>query len=351
MFRDSVLLRRSIMCVAIFHLIAQLSYGLPKMLSRTDVDRDVVVYYLAKQRIHNHEPLYALSSRAVPHDTRNPIYIYPPVLSSLLSFLPPMSFVTFARLWTLLLYAAFWIYSMCLAKLVQGRATITTTLVVGLIVGLFPGTQHALSLGQVDPILWALFGLALIFPKLRGAGTMAIALVKLWGVWPFVAALREGRRVWSGAAIVLVAGIGIGSLGVGSEEFFTSCWYWLTRVLPSLSQGSWDSDNWSVSFVLLRVVKLTGLWAYEGGVLPVWARTWLLITGIAGPIFTGIFLRHRGKAVQLSSVGCAAILCSPICWTSYLPVLLTFIAAFVGEKYVICESSDCLPKKMGSEEH
>jgi len=348
MFRDSVLLRRSIMFVAIFHLIAQLCYGLPKMLSRTDLDRDIVVYYLVKQRIHNHEPVYAVSTEAVPHDAHNPIYIYPPVLSSLLSLLPTMSFITFARLWTILLYTAFWTYAMCLAKLAQGHAAIGTTLAVGLILGLFPGTQPALSLGQVDPILWALFGLALAFPKLRGTGTMAIALVKLWGVWPLVTALREGRRVWSGAAIMLVAAMGIGIIGVGPKEFLSSFWYWFTKVLPILSQGSWDSDNWSLSFGLLRAVEITGLWHYEGGVLPGWARLWLLISGIAVPIFTAIFLRHRNKVVQLSAVGCAAILCAPICWTSYLPLLLTFIAALVGEKYSSCESLACSSKKMDS---
>ncbi|MDH4231495.1 MAG: hypothetical protein OEW04_05630 [Nitrospirota bacterium] len=205
MFSDRVLLRRSIMFVAIFHLIAQLCYGLPKMLSRTDADRDVIAYYLAKERLHNHAPLYAGSSESGPHDTKKTVYIYPPVLSSFLSLLPPVSLITFARLWTLFLYAAFWIYSICLAKLANGRATIATTLIFGLLVGLFPGTQRALSLGQVDPILWSLFGLSLIFPKLRGAGTMAITLVKLWGVWPLVTAFREGRSVWSGAAIVLLS--------------------------------------------------------------------------------------------------------------------------------------------------
>jgi hypothetical protein len=31
----------------------------------------------------------------------------------------------------------------------------------------------------------------------------------------------------------------------------------------------------------------------------------------------------------LATVGCTAILASPICWTTYLPVLLTFVAVLV----------------------
>lgn len=140
-------------------------------------------------------------------------------------------------------------------------------------------------------------------------------------------------------------GIGIGILGVGSEEFFKSCWYWFTSVLPSLSQGSWDSDNLSVSFALLRAVEITGLWHYEGGMLPVWARFWLLICGVTGPLFAGIFLRRREKVVQLSAVGCAAILLAPICWTSYLPILLTFISALVNEKSSFFKSLACMGKE------
>jgi hypothetical protein len=331
---DPVLLRRGLMFVAIFHLIVQLCYGLPKDLARTDTDRDVLVYYLVMERIHNHEPIY-LPMVPGPNffDTRTPLYMYPPVFSSLLSFLPPMSFVSFARFWTVLLYAAFWIYSACLAKLARGRINIMSTLTAGLVLGLFPGTEQGLSLGQVDPILWAFFGIALTLPKLRGASTMAIALVKLWGIWPLLMALREGKRVWGGSAIVFVFGMGIGILGVGTTTFVESCKYWVTNVLPTLSQGYWDSHNLSVSLALLRAVRITGVWHYTGGVLPVWGRLWMLFAGVAGPILAGIFFRHHKKIVQLSAVGCAAILFGPICGTSYLPILLTLVAALVSEKF------------------
>jgi len=343
MFRDSVLLRRGIMFVAIFHLIAQLCYGLPKVLARTDTERDVVVYYLVQERVHHHEPIYLpMPSGPAFFDTRNPLYIYPPVLSSLFSLLPTISFVTFARLWTVLAYTSFWIFSACLAKLARGRATIANTLMAGLVLGLSPGTQRALSLGQIDPILWALFGIALAIPSLRGTGTMAIAMVKLWGIWPLVAALNDDRRAWRGGLLMLLSGIGVGILGMGPMEFYKSCQYWLSYVLPTISQGTWDADNRSLSFALLRALKTAGVWHYESGKLPVWGKIWLISAGIGGPVIAWVCLRHRTIAVQMSAMGCAAILFGPICWTSYFPILLTLLAALVGEKHFTRDNFDYL---------
>ena len=56
-----------------------------------------------------------------------------------------MSFVKFAQIWTILLYAVFWIYAACLSRLVVGRATVSGILVAGLALTCFPGTHIALS--------------------------------------------------------------------------------------------------------------------------------------------------------------------------------------------------------------
>jgi hypothetical protein len=326
------LLRHGILFVAVFHLIAQLFYGLPRTLSRTDSDRDVLAYFLAKERIQNHESAYPPTVEMVPYEANTPIYLYPPVFSSLLSLFPSTSFIDFAEYWTLLVYAAFWVYAAVLTAVAVGRATFGSTLVTGLILGLFPGTQRALSLGQVDPLLWALFSMALVFPAMMGASAMGVSLVKLWGFWPLIIALREGRSTWLGALAMLAAGVGVGSLGMGCVEFFTSGWYWLTRVLPSLSQGSWDTDNWSLSFSLLRVLHVVGVWDYASGMLPWWARLWLMVSSVAAPIIAILLLRRRILVVRFSAVASATILFAPICWTSYLPLLLTLFAALLSEK-------------------
>jgi hypothetical protein len=35
--------------------------------------------------------------------------------------------------------------------------------------------------------------------------------------------------------------------------------------------------------------------------------------------------------LQLSAMGCAAVLFAPICWTSYLPLMLSLFAVLIGQ--------------------
>lgn len=331
-FQGSTLLRRGLIVLAIGFTVLQIGFILPKNLERSDPYRDVVAYYLVMERIHHHNPVYLRQPEPGPHDRAYPSYLYPPVLASVLSTLPPMSFVTFARFWTLLLYGAFWVYAACLERLVRGKTTLAGTMVTGLFLFMFPGSHRALELGQVDPLLWAFFGLALAVPLLRGMFTMAIAVVKPWGVWPLLWSLREGRRVWAGAGLVIGVSLLACCVVLGIYGFAASCRIWLTEVVPSLAQGAWAPDNQSLSFAILRILQDIGLWNYSGGVLPAWARAWLLASGVSGPVLTGWILRHRAIDVQLAGIGCAAILFSPICWTTYCPILLTFLAALVHEE-------------------
>jgi hypothetical protein len=328
----SPLFRRVLLFIAIFHFVAILGYSLPVRLLRTDQNRDLIAYYLVIERIHNNESVYINLSEKGPHKQTFPIYIYPPVLSSILAMMPVMSFVIFAQYWTLLLYAAFWIYAICLAKIAAGRVTITGALVAGLALTFFPGTHMALSLGQADPFLWALFGLALTVPAIKGAGLMAVTLVKPWAMWPLLWSLRDGWRVITGALIVSVGSLVLGALVRGTDVFYAECLNWFRDVLPSLGQGSWSAGNWSISFGVLRVIKWLGLWDYSGGSLPLWARYWLLFCGIAVPILAGYILRRTHRILQISVVGCSAVVFAPICWITYLPVLLTVLSLMAGQK-------------------
>jgi hypothetical protein len=253
-------IRRVLLLLAIFHFFLLMCYSLPKRFLRTDRNRDVLAYYLVSERIQKGEPVYWPLPEVGPHKPSTPFYLYPPVLSSILAIMPPTSFVKFAQVWTVLLYAVFWIYAACLTRLALGRATLSGTLVAGLVLTCFPGTHIALSFGQLDPFLWALFGLALAVPAIRGAGLMAIALVKPWAI------------------------------------------------------------------------KALQLWAYQGGVLPFWARAWLTFSASAAPLLVGWLLRRRSMALQISAMGCAAVLFAPICWTSYLPLTLSLFAVLIGQR-------------------
>lgn len=327
-------IRRVLLLLAIFHFFLLMCYSLPKRFLRTDQNRDVLAYYLVSERIHKGKPVYWPLPEVGPHKPSTPFYLYPPVLCSIIAIMPPTSFVKFAQIWTVLLYAMFWIYAACLTQLAIGQVTLSGILVAGAVLTCFPGTHIALSYGQMDPFLWALFGLTLAVPVLRGAGLMAIALVKPWAIWPLIWTLREGKRVWVGASLVAVGGAGVGMFVIGPTEFYSECYIWIRDVLPSLGQGTWTlgpKGSWSLSFAVLRAIKALHLWAYEGGVLPFWARAWLTFSASAAPLLVGWFLRRRPMALQVSAMGCAAVLFAPTCWTSYLPMILSLLAVLIGQ--------------------
>ena len=327
-------IRRVLLLLAIFHFFLLMCYSLPKRFLRTDQNRDVLAYYLVSERIHKGKPVYWPLPEVGPHKPSTPFYLYPPVLCSIIAIMPPTSFVKFAQIWTVLLYAMFWIYAACLTQLAIGQVTLSGILVAGAVLTCFPGTHIALSYGQMDPFLWALFGLTLAVPVLRGAGLMAIALVKPWAIWPLIWTLREGKRVWVGASLVAVGGAGVGMFVIGPTEFYSECYIWIRDVLPSLGQGTWTlgpKGSWSLSFAVLRAIKALHLWAYEGGVLPFWARAWLTFSASAAPLLVGWLLRRRQMALQVSAMGCAAVLFAPTCWTSYLPLILSLLAVLIGQ--------------------
>ena len=47
------------------------------------------------------------------------------------------------------------------------------------------------------------------------------------------------------------------------------------------------------------------------GVLPYWARAWLMFSGCVAPLLSGWLLRRQPMALQLSAMGCAAVLFQP----------------------------------------
>ena len=107
LFRSQTI-RRILLLLAIFHFFLLMCYSLPKRFLRTDRNRDVLAYYLVSERIQKGEQVYWPLPEVGPHKPSTPFYLYPPVLSSILAIMPPTSFVKFAQVWTVLLYAVFY---------------------------------------------------------------------------------------------------------------------------------------------------------------------------------------------------------------------------------------------------
>jgi hypothetical protein len=247
---------------------------------------------------------------------------YPPVLPALLSFLPPMSFQAFTRGAHLVLLVCFWGYAVCLAKLATGRLSLAAVGICGFVLMIFPGTRSAIEQGNVDPLLWLLLGLALVSVRARGSSFALAAAVKVYGVWPLAfAARRDGRRIVAGAAIAAVASGAVMLLAMGPEGALENVRAWFAHILPVIGQGTFRPFNVSFSFAVIRLAVWAG-WEFTPGPLPAVARIYLMSVGIAAPLIAGWLTRRSAAPMQYAVVSCAAVLFAPLCWRSYLPILL-----------------------------
>lgn len=303
---------------------------------------DAVIYYTVAKRALAGLPLYWPWPEYGPHfgTAGNPYpldrHLYPPFLMGALIPLAELPLRSFVRAWYVVLYAGFWIYAATLARLATGRATPARVVVAAAVLAATPGAQLALMVANVEPVLWALFGLALAVPALRGPGFTAAAMVKLYGAWPLLlAARREGWRVARGAALTLALGFGVGFLVLGPAGFVGALLDWLRYMMPVVGQGTFAVDpvhggtNVSPSFAVLRAARALG-WEYTEGPLPGWARLYLTAVAVGAPLLTAWWTRRAHPVLRYALVTVAAVVFAPLCWATYLPLLLAPVAVAVG---------------------
>jgi hypothetical protein len=317
-----------LLAVALIQAAGQLLITFPANWNRDDLYRDTLYYYTAAERVRTGEALYwpwpeygphMLTEAALYPYERHP---YPPFVAPALAPLTVVPYLDFARYVYIPLFAAFWVYAACLAWLAYRKLTLAGMLLAGLFLALTPGAYGAISTGQLDPVLWALFGLALAVPGFRGAGFTMSAMVKLYCAWPLLLALRyEGRRVLVPAVAAVASGILIGMLVMGPIGYAGAFIDWARYMLPVVGQGTFNPYNISISFAGLRLLAELG-WEYTPGPLPGWARLYLNIVGIGAPILAAWLVRKREPVLQYAVVTCTAVLFAPLCWISYLPLLL-----------------------------
>lgn len=306
-------LRAVLLVLAIIHVAMQLCVIMPTLFVRTDHNRDVIAYWNASRHAHHNQPLYGSYPNYGPDSTPQD-YDYAPPFAAVLSPLGALPFVTFARIWLVLTLVAFWVFCWALARL-TGQGSLFRTLICGLIAGVFPGTYLAIALGQVDPILWALFALGLLGinrPVLWGLN----AIVKPFYIWPLLAAKHRWRSLIP-AGVIAVALILLGGIVCGWESYII----WARDILPTLTQGNFKAGNVSISFAVLRLARFLG-WNYLGGPLPALAHLWLTVASIGAPLLTWRFTRHFSTEIKCASIIVASALFAPVCWTSYLPLVL-----------------------------
>jgi len=324
--RQSKLFGAALFGLAIFHLAIQLIVVMPRNLAVTNPEENIAVYYKAAVNAHNRQPIYRKQPNYGPDHEVEAVYIYAPPFAAIISPFAALSFVAFVRLWYCVMFAAFWVFAWCLARLYfDGRVDIRKVLIWGLILDLFPGGYAAFSIGQIEPLLWALFGLGLVAIA-RPVLWALCTFVKPFYMWPLLAEVADSARKNSikvllrslaPAIIIAVVLLFCGGVICGWNSYFI----WMRDVLPTLSQGSFSSGNASLSMAALRVARFIG-WQYSGGPLLALPHLWLTAASIGAPLVTWFLLRRYSLQLKSAALVAAAILFAPVCWIYYLPLLL-----------------------------
>ncbi|RYG56756.1 DUF2029 domain-containing protein, partial [bacterium] len=254
-------------------------------------------------------------------------FFYSPPFLLLVRPLAGLDFLTFARVWTLILLVPFWVYSFCLSRLATGKWDWKVALLFGMVINMVLRGYATLALGQFEPFMWMLFGLALT-TKNR-AGWLALAtLVKIHPLWALALTLgQEGKSAWKNAALFALPVLFASLWLVGLHNWAM----WWPSTQPVASQGTFNADNWSLPFFGLRLLNWAGL-LKASGTLPSWAKAYLSLCAIAGPLGVMFWARNYSRDLRLALVACAGVLFAPLCWTLYFPLFLLPIAVLIGER-------------------
>jgi hypothetical protein len=308
------------------------------------IGRDAGVSWLAAERVRSGQPLYNPVPEG-PQTFGDPgLYIYPPFLGPAVALLPPLSMLSFGRIMMVLALLGLWAFAAELAAL-SGRLTPTRTLAWGMVLTIWPHATFTAMIGNPEPILWTLVGLAIIWPGFRGIGFTLAALIKPYSIWPLVVSWwRDGRRVATTAAYTAMASSLIAVAALGPVGFVDACVAWLRDVYPNISQGQTSirppnffgvltHGDISIPFAPINIAVWQFGWHAEGGNLPGFARTYLSIASIVGPVVAAWLTRHRSVRMQCAATLSAALAFAPIFRAPHaaLAVLLP-LAVWMGER-------------------
>lgn len=323
----------------------------PQLWQTADKPRDFAAYVMAAERVREDQPLYEETPPGPHVPGEGAPYLYPPFLAAI-SALIPFAGVALSRFVLLTGVLCFWVYAFCLDRVAAGRSTVYGVFLWGALLTAGVAPLGALWVGQVDSLIWALFGMSLAFPLGRGFYLTAAALTKPFAVWPLGLALWRETRVASAGTLIaiMLAGV-LAAAAMGPAELFQASRQWLIDIYPALSQGQFafrmaevtDSQTWnrllgflgtgniSLGFLPLQLAHAAG-WEFPGVDLPVWARMYLTMVSLAAPLIALWLTRRRAPVLRYAALMSAAVLFAPICRTTYLPILYSLAAAWLADR-------------------
>lgn len=307
---------RVITWIIVAHLILNLGFLLPKCLSGWFVMVDAHVYARAAQNVWHGQPLYPLTPTGdikTPDGQPMP-FLYSPVFGAALWPLGWMQTENIVRVFFVLGFACFWVFSGALAWIVNGRVTWRGVLGAAAIAYITPGMYFNLTSGQIETLLATLFILAVcgIAPGILLGASL---LVKPFVAWPLgILALRQPRRIILPAAVAIIASAIVGALVCGVDSYRQ----WMIYAPNTMYALIFGNMNTSLGLLPLRLLGYT--------TLPTWGRPFLMGVFVVVPAVVAWIMRRRPAVIQASWVGAAALLFAPFSHDYYLPLLLVPMA-------------------------
>lgn len=324
----TVLVAAGLACLAFEIALISVAAGRPP-----DPKSDAAQFWFQSERIRNDEALYTPLPDFGPDymaegviDAAKPFPIerfspYLPLPAAVSALLPRTSLASFQVGLRIVLVAALLGFAAVLSVLSFGRVSIVGMMGWFGLLHFSPGVVLAMRIGNIEPVLWLLFALAVAFPRFLGPGLTTMAAVKPFALWPLLAGAwrNEGTRR---AAVLAAAGIVVVCLlALGPADLLATAAAWLRLVPRYMGQGTFAAGNISVSFGVLRVAYATHLWHYQGGpIASVWARGWLTGASVAAPLLAAWLSRRLPLRWAICWVMLAALLFSPLCWDFYLTI-------------------------------
>lgn len=246
------------------------------------------------------------------------------VLGAPLGHFSPAHFSIF---WTILTVCAFWGFAYCVALLARGnRPTLQQVVNWGAVAWICPNVVHAMTWGQFDPVMWLAVTAAIIWDR-TGVILAIAAIAKPYTLWPLAAEVVRTRRL----SVMVIAAIALPVLAVGALGHSELYRYWLSWSLPKISQGTFNLQNASIPFAVLRALHGLRIWHYRSGLLPAGPHGFLLACSVIGPALAAWRTRNASREWRWSVLMLTAALFSPLCWFNYLALALPVAAVYLRE--------------------
>jgi len=320
-FRERVLLML-VVVAALYYVIWSVVQWVT--LTPTALRFDFVNYFGGAQAAAHGTDIYADFKRSWGTESWVVAYIYPPFFALLLAPLTSLGLVAAARIWLLVVHAAFLV---ALALILRIHPELSRSARRLFLVASFTFMPVYLNLKfQQVATLWLLLLTATLWAALRrraglaGVFIAAAASLKVSPIFLIPLFARLGR--WRIAVLGSVTLVGV---TVVSMLAAPGSWQFFTVVLPRIGLGTANWDNGSIDGLVSRIVELApGLF---GGATQAVAKVTIVAAAV---VVIGITLWHagaRGEQTWSLRLGVAALITSllivsSVTWQHHLLTLL-----------------------------